>query len=502
MPLAVTPQEITLTGSETQTFQATLAGKPPVPSPDWEIAPGGKGSINKTTGVYTAPRWIPLSKTVTVTATSGTEFGTATVRLSSAHTWIVGLGIYWLIVGSALLFFLYLAWPAAPAPVNVLVSPPAVTLNPSDSQQFTANVPVNWPALAPKGLYSAPSAALTGRRSFEVTATSIADPKKTAKATVMLSPEIAIAVNPPMVTLRAGQSLKFEALSKKPKEEPAEMKAGVTWKIKPEVGTISAEGRYKAPESIAAEQTVLVIAKPDKMEESAAALVSLARSAGAEAQPPDPSDGPSTTTILLLVLLVGALGGALHGISSFADFVGNRQFVSNWGLWYLVRPYVGGVLAVIVYLALRSNLVSSESGASMSDIFKITAMAGLVGLFSDKAALKLKDVFETLFTPRANPRADALQGQAPNPKPRISGVQPPTVPRGTAPPPKLVISGSNFTSGCQVKVNGAARPVTSPSPTQLTVDLEAGDIAQPGSLKIVVVNPTGETSDQFTVTVT
>ena len=86
MPLVIAPHSITLSGWESQTFQATHDGA--VVSATWTLDPPQRGDIDAQTGVYRAPRWIPISKRVTVIAQSGAEFGTAAVELSASHTWI------------------------------------------------------------------------------------------------------------------------------------------------------------------------------------------------------------------------------------------------------------------------------------------------------------------------------------------------------------------------------------------------------------------------------
>jgi len=78
--LSVTPQSVSLTAGQSQQFAATIDGAP-VPSVTWSINPG-VGGIS-TSGLYTAPSPIANSQTVTVTATSGSASGGATVLLTA-----------------------------------------------------------------------------------------------------------------------------------------------------------------------------------------------------------------------------------------------------------------------------------------------------------------------------------------------------------------------------------------------------------------------------------
>jgi hypothetical protein len=92
------------------------------------------------------------------------------------------------------------------------------------------------------------------------------------------------------------------------------------------------------------------------------------------------------TRFLLLVMVAGALGSYIHLATSFADYLGNRQFVKSWGWWYILRPFIG-----------------------MSP-YGIAAIAGLAGLFSKQATDKLREVFENLFkTASIPPRGDSLK---------------------------------------------------------------------------------------------
>ena len=91
--------------------------------------------------------------------------------------------------------------PLAP-PVAVSVTPTTATLYPSQTQQFTAavtyatNTSVTWSlgpggagTISTGGLYTAPST-ITSQQTVTVTATSVADPTKSASATITLMPPV------------------------------------------------------------------------------------------------------------------------------------------------------------------------------------------------------------------------------------------------------------------------------------------------------------------------
>jgi hypothetical protein len=113
------------------------------------------------------------------------------------------------------------------------------------------------------------------------------------------------------------------------------------------------------------------------------------------------------TQLLLLAIFAGALGSYIHALRSFAAFTGNRQLVGSWFLFYVTKPVVGASLAVLFYAAIRGGFVAgSPADAKSVNPFGVFAVAGMVGMFADKAGDKLRDIFDSLFkasSPRQNP---------------------------------------------------------------------------------------------------
>jgi hypothetical protein len=115
---------------------------------------------------------------------------------------------------------------------------------------------------------------------------------------------------------------------------------------------------------------------------------------------------------LLIVAVAGALGSYIHLATSFADYVGNRQLFRSWEWWYLLRPFIGMALALVVYFMVRGGLITGNSGAGNLSPYGIAAIAGLAGMFSKQATDKIKEVFEFLFQVQNPPdRADKLEGE-------------------------------------------------------------------------------------------
>jgi len=158
---------VSLYQGQTQQFTASFPGNCSGPV-SWSISPAGSGTIDQT-GLYTAPASITTQQTVTVTATSGSTFASATVTLIPAVA------------------------------VSVTPATAAFTNNGGQQQQFTAtvvntsNTVVSW-SISPSGagtidqtgLYTAPET-IASQQTVTVTATSQFDPTKSASATITLT---------------------------------------------------------------------------------------------------------------------------------------------------------------------------------------------------------------------------------------------------------------------------------------------------------------------------
>jgi hypothetical protein len=127
-----------------------------------------------------------------------------------------------------------------------------------------------------------------------------------------------------------------------------------------------------------------------------------------EAQPPQSADVKlfwwkgeldPERRLLMLVLLCGALGSLVHAATSFSNYVGDNKLDQKWVWWYILRPVIGMAIAFIFYIVFRAGLVVSE-GVEHLNIYGVLTLAALSGLFTDKATLKLTEVFETIFKVR------------------------------------------------------------------------------------------------------
>ncbi len=234
-----------------QQFTATVSGTSNT-AVTWSLKGTGCtgstcGTINSS-GLYTAPNSVPSPPTVTVTATSQadpTKSGTATVTVLP--------------------------------PVVVKISPTSATLNAGDTKQFTATVTgstdtaVSWSVsgagcsgsacgtVSSKGLYTAPSAVPSPPK-VSVTATSHADPTKSASATVTILPAVTVVVTPANATVTIGHTYQFNA------QVNGASNTAVTWKISgtgctpAQCGKVSTTGLYTAPATVPSPPSVQILA--------------------------------------------------------------------------------------------------------------------------------------------------------------------------------------------------------------------------------------------------
>jgi hypothetical protein len=203
--------------------------------------------------------------------------------------------------------------------------------------------------------------------------------------------------------------------------------------------------------------------------------------------------------LIWAVLLLGALGGSLHALGSFTLFVGNRNLVRSWIWWYTARAPVGAALALIIYFAVRGGLMGAGGDASASlNPYGVGALACLSGLFSEKATLKLKELFDAIFSVRDN-RKDALGDAGPE---ITRPAQPDRIAVGSA-DTVVTLAGEGFAPTDRVWLGGRELATTFVSPKEIQATLPAADLKTPATLKLRVkrAGPRGIASNEVEVLV-
>ena len=209
------------------------------------------GSINSS-GVYTAPSSTPSPNTVTVTAVSLSNpsiMGSTTVTISGAS-------------------------------VSVGVSPASISVGVGGQQQFTAtvtgstNTAVTWSlsgtgctgslcgTISTSGLYTAPSSA-PNPPFVTVTATSVADPTKSGKASVTVTQQIGIGITPTSAQVAEGHTQQFKATVTGTSNTAVNWSVSGTGCSGSGCGTITSSGLYTAPDSIPTQVVVTATSVAD-----------------------------------------------------------------------------------------------------------------------------------------------------------------------------------------------------------------------------------------------
>lgn len=210
--------------------------------------------------------------------------------------------------------------------------------------------------------------------------------------------------------------------------------------------------------------------------------------------------------LFITVATAGALGSLLHAMTSFGDYVGNRELAQSW-VWYLIlRTPVGIALALIFCVVMRAGFIAPNipedyaltHPLTVVNPFGFAAGGALAGMFARQATDKLREIFDSLFkVSQPVNRQDPLN-QA---KPAVTGTDPATLMVGGS--LALGIIGTHFHKDCTVQINGADRSAKWGGDTRLTVTLLADDLKTEGNLQILVRNPSGAGGDSaaFPVTV-
>jgi hypothetical protein len=241
--VSISPTYATIAVNGQQQFTPTVTGTSNT-AVNWSVSGIGCVGVSCGTvtsaGLYTAPATVPLSAIVMVTATSvadPTKSASATVVIQSASA------------------------------VNVTISPTTASVMTGAQQQFTATVTgttnraVTWTlsgagctgvacgTITTTGLYTAPKA-VPNPPAVTVTATSVADPARSAMATVAIQSAPAVTVSPASVQVQTGKQVQFTATV------TGTNNTVVIWSVSGSgcaglsCGTVTSSGLYTAPANV------------------------------------------------------------------------------------------------------------------------------------------------------------------------------------------------------------------------------------------------------------
>lgn len=225
---------------------------------------------------------------------------------------------------------------------------------------------------------------------------------------------------------------------------------------------------------------------------------SAASPAPAPSPTPSPCPGcplPASAELFWLVILAGALGSTVHAIRSLFWYIGNRDLIRSWVPMYVLLPLNGATVAMVFHLIVLGGFVSNLQGDSTW--LRLVGIAAMVGLFSQQASLKLRDIANALFTQpapgqNASPQTTAnISNKPAPPAPSLTGLSQKEGPLkgGQA----VTLNGTGFADPPTVKFGGkAANEVKLVSATQITAKTPARP--QSGKVEVEVTNPDGKSA--------
>lgn len=186
--------------------------------------------------------------------------------------------------------------------------------------------------------------------------------------------------------------------------------------------------------------------------------------------------------LFLIVMFAGALGGLVHAFRSFFWYAGCRRLVLSWTGFYITLPILGATMATVFYLVIRGGFFSPQSEISDTSPFGFAALAALIGMFTEQAAEKLKQITETIFAtaPKGADHAGppTLEDVSPNNGPQLGGTE-------------VTLTGSGFVQGAKVTFGGqeATNVQVASGGTSITAKTPAA--AEPGPVTVEVINQDG-----------
>ena len=194
--------------------------------------------------------------------------------------------------------------------------------------------------------------------------------------------------------------------------------------------------------------------------------------------------------LFVVVMAAGALGGMIHALRSLSWYVGNRTMRRSWVLMYCLLPFVGALLGTVFYIVLRGGLLTAGSTQSVN-AYGFAAVSALVGLFSEQAAAKLKEVFSALFAEAPKGKDHTAPGSAP--QPTIIRLDPERGAQAT----DVRIEGTGLETATAVEFGRASATPKSQSDTEVEVTVPEG--AESGPVTVVAGETRVTSKNPFTV---
>ena len=180
---------------------------------------------------------------------------------------------------------------------------------------------------------------------------------------------------------------------------------------------------------------------------------------------------PTGSGLFIMLIMAGALGGCIHSLRSLYWYSGQGELKWRWLPMYFILPFIGAGMAMIFSLLIFAGFVDNTTGRSQA-LF-IIAAAGLVGMFSQQASLKLTDVANAFFTKPgegkdAEPQRSVSVSEAG--RGRSTPLTVTAVDKTVGKPgDEVTITGTGFSTSTMVSFGVAAASIKSLTPTSITV---------------------------------
>lgn len=270
-----------------------------------------------------------------------------------------------------------------------------INMDPSVSQAVVWSISPQLGSIDQTGLYTAP-ASLPSWQGVTVTATSVADPTKSASAQVWVFPPTAVSITPGTASLSAAQSQLFTA-------RVTNADAGVIWSISPDgMGSLISSsgvdsnykpialGTYYAPGVISSPQTVTITAiSISDNSKSASVSVNLTPSVAVNVT-------PATASL---------------SASQSQQFTATLNFTSSQATTWTISPQVGSISA--------TGLYSAPSAVTSTQTIAVTATnqapSGMTYSGTATITLAAAQPVITLYVPNSNNAPPSISGYTINP---------------------------------------------------------------------------------------
>lgn len=99
--------------------------------------------------------------------------------------------------------------------------------------------------------------------------------------------------------------------------------------------------------------------------------------------------------LFVAVILAGASGSLLHAIQSLTMYIAHRRLMRRWLAWYALRPFVGAMIAGLLFLIVRGGLLAA--GNDIDSLNGLIALGAIGGMFSEPATKRLNEVAYAVF---------------------------------------------------------------------------------------------------------